>query len=176
MHVGICLLAVSAWLGAMNAAFACDLPGSASDAVPIETRKPLRGDDDVRFTSGFGLRYHPLLNTTRMHNGVDWAAPRGTPVIAAGGGRVTFAGGKGEYGNTVIIEHGGGWQTFYSQMSRIEVREGDCVASGAPIGSVGSTGLSAGPHLHFEVLQGGSPIDPMRVLLRGQPPEADGTK
>lgn len=170
------LLASAALLLAPDAGQACDLPHNASDAAPIETRKPLRGDDDVRLTSGFGLRHHPLLNITKMHNGIDWAAPRGTPVIAAGGGRVTFAGGKGEYGNTVIIEHGGGWQTFYSQMSRIEVREGDCLASGALIGGVGTTGLSAGPHLHFEVLQGGSPIDPMRVRLRGQPPEADGTK
>jgi len=162
MQVRPWLLAVSAWLLAAHAAQACELPAGGLDSAPIETRRPLHGED-VRLTSGFGLRRHPLLEVTKMHTGVDWAAPPGTPVIAAGRGRVMFAGAKGEYGNTVMIEHGGGWQTLYSQLLRIEVWEGDCVAFGALIGGVGSTGLSAGPHLHFEVVRDGKHLDPMRV-------------
>lgn len=162
MQMRPCLLAVSAWLLAAHAAQACELPASGPDSAPIQTRKPLRGDD-VYLTSGFGLRRHPLLEIARMHTGVDWSAPPGTPVIAAGRGRVTFAAAKGEYGNAVVIEHGGGWQTLYGQLLRIDVREGECVGFGAPIGRVGSTGLSAGPHLHFEVLQDGRPLDPMTV-------------
>lgn len=162
MQVRTYLLAVSAWCLAINAAQACELARGSSDKAPIETRKPVRGDD-VRLTSGFGLRRHPLLEISKMHTGVDWAAPTGTPVIAAGRGRVAFAATKGEYGNAVIIDHGGGWQTLYAQLSRIEVGEGDCVAFGAQIGQVGSTGLSAGPHLHFEVVRDGSHIDPLQV-------------
>lgn len=164
------VFAVSGWLLAAHPAQACELPSGGPDSVPIETRRPVRGDD-VRLTSGFGLRRHPLLNVTKMHPGIDWAASPGTPVIAAGGGRVAFAGEKGEYGNAVVIEHGGGWQTLYAQMRRIDVREDDCVAFGTPIGSVGSTGLSAGPHLHFEVLRDGTHLDPMRVHIKNAPDE-----
>jgi murein DD-endopeptidase MepM/ murein hydrolase activator NlpD len=158
-----------------EAAYACELPPWASGLSPLETRRPVQGDD-VRITTGFGLRRHPLLEITRMHPGVDWAAPHGTPVTAAGAGRVTFAGVKGEYGNAVLIEHGGGWQTFYSQLSRIEVGEGDCVTSGALIGAIGSTGLSTGPHLHFEVHRDGSPIDPMQVQISKVPADSEQSK
>ena len=168
MQVRPWLLAVSAWLLAAHAAQACELPAGGLDSAPIETRRPLHGED-VRLTSGFGLRRHPLLEVTKMHTGVDWAAPPGTPVFAAGRGRVMFAGAKGEYGNAVVIEHGGGWQTLYSQLLRIAVSEGDCVAFGAVIGQVGSTGLSAGPHLHFEVVRDGKHLDPMRVHTKNAP-------
>lgn len=162
MQVRPCLFAVSGWLLAAHAAQACELPASGPDSSPIETRRPLHGED-VRLTSGFGLRRHPLLEITKMHTGVDWAAAPGTPVIAAGRGQVVFAAAKGEYGNAIIIDHGSGWQTLYAQLSRIDVREGECVGFGALIGRVGSTGLSAGPHLHFEVVRDGAHLDPMRV-------------
>ena len=165
-----CLLAVSAWLLAAHAAQACELSASGPDNAPIETRRPVQGDD-VRLMSGFGLRRHPLLQTTRMHTGIDWAAPTGTPVIAAGRGRVVFAAAKSEYGNAIVIDHGSGWQTLYAQLSSIDVRDGDCVAFGALIGRVGSTGLSAGPHLHFEVVRDGTHVDPMRVHIKNAPDE-----
>jgi murein DD-endopeptidase MepM/ murein hydrolase activator NlpD len=170
MQVWPCFLAASAFLVAAHAAQACELPAGSPDNAPIETRKPLRGDD-VRLTSGFGLRRHPLLETTKMHIGVDWSAVPGTPVIAAGRGRVNFAAVRGDYGNAVVIDHGGGWQTLYGQLLRIDVRQGDCVEFGALVGRVGSTGLSAGPHLHFEVLRDGTPLDPMRVHIKNAPDE-----
>ena len=162
MQVRSWVFAVSGWVLAAHAAQACELPSGDPDSAPVETRRPLRGED-VRLTSGFGLRRHPLLEITKMHTGVDWAAAPGTPVIAAGRGKVIFAAAKGEYGNAIVIDHGHGWQTLYSQLSRIEVREGECVGFGALIGRVGSTGLSAGPHLHFEVVRDGTHLDPMRV-------------
>jgi murein DD-endopeptidase MepM/ murein hydrolase activator NlpD len=148
---------------------ACELSAGGSQP-PVLTRRPAQGDE-VRLTAGFGMRFHPLLNVRRMHTGVDWAAPRGTPVIAAGPGKVVFAGENGEYGNAIAIDHGGGWQTFYSQLSRIAAGVGDCVAFGALIGTVGSTGLSSGPHLHFEVRQNGQAIDPLSVGLGDEPDE-----
>lgn len=164
-------LAALALLPVTSTAQACELPPGGSEP-PVLTRRPAQGDE-VRLTVGFGMRVHPLLNVRRMHPGVDWAAPRGTPVIAAGPGQVVFAGEKGEYGNAIAIDHGGGWQTFYSQLSRIEVGVGDCVAFGALIGKVGSTGLSSGPHLHFEVRQNGQPIDPLSVGVSNEPYEPE---
>ena len=170
MQVRPWVFAVSGWVLAAHPAQACELPAGGPDSAPIETRRPVRGDD-VRLTSGFGLRRHPLLQTTKMHTGIDWAAPTGTPVIAAGRGQVVFAAAKSEYGNAIVIDHGGGWQTLYSQLSSIDVRDGDCVAFGALIGKVGSTGLSAGPHLHFEVVRDGTHLDPMRVHIKNAPDE-----
>ena len=92
-------------------------------------------------------------------------------MIAAGAGRVVEAEPKGEYGNAVLIDHGGGWHTLYGQLSRLDVRRGDCVAFGAPIGKVGSTGLSSGPHLHYEVRRNGEPIDPLTVATKAEPTE-----
>lgn len=175
MWVRMLLLAVSASSLGACAVEACDFAARDPSHAPIETRRPVHGDN-VRITSGFGQRRHPLLEVTRMHTGVDWAAEPGTPVIAAGAGRVSFAGAKGEYGNAVVIDHGGGWQTLYSQLLRIEVGEGDCVTHGAPIGQVGSTGLSAGPHLHFEVLRDGAHLDPMRVRISSVPDEVTDPK
>jgi murein DD-endopeptidase MepM/ murein hydrolase activator NlpD len=157
------LLALLIMLATMKpAALACQMP--EAEASPLETRKPVRGEH-VHLASGFGVRTHPTLNVPRMHTGVDWAAPTGTPVIAAGRGRVIAAGVDGAYGNRVIIDHGGPWHTLYSQLASFSVREGDCVEAGSVIGAVGTTGLSAGPHLHFEVHRDGAPIDPMALPL-----------
>jgi murein DD-endopeptidase MepM/ murein hydrolase activator NlpD len=128
--------------------------------TPLEVRRPVRGKD-VHLAAGFGMRMHPLLNLPRLHMGVDWAAAIGTPVIAAGRGRVVAAGMDGAYGNRVIIDHGAPWQTLYSQLASFSVREGDCVGAGTVIGAMGATGLSAGPHLHFEVRHHGEPVDPL---------------
>jgi murein DD-endopeptidase MepM/ murein hydrolase activator NlpD len=103
-----------------------------------------------------------------MHTGVDWSAPLGTPVHAAGAGRVLMAAFSGAYGNAILIDHGAGWQTLYSQLASFAVGEGDCVSAATLIGRVGSTGLSVGPHLHFEVRRDGRSLDPMTVQLKTQ--------
>lgn len=129
-------------------------------------RKPVRGDD-VRLTSGFGVRFHPLLNTRKMHTGVDWATDPGTPILAAGNGTIEEAGRKSQYGNYVRIRHANGYQTAYGHMQRIAegVSEGVKVRQGQVIGFVGSTGLSSGPHLHFEVLVNSRFVDPMSIQV-----------
>ncbi|MER5408949.1 M23 family metallopeptidase [Streptomyces sp. NPDC002769] len=119
-------------------------------------------------SSPFGSRKHPLTGVTKLHTGVDFAAPRNAPVSAARQGRVVFAGMTKAYGNRVVIDHGmiGGrrLETTYSHMSSLLVRAGQSVESGAAVGFVGSTGLSTGPHLHFEVLVDGAYSDPMPWL------------
>ena len=129
-------------------------------------RRPVRGDD-VRITSGFGLRRHPVLQTSRMHTGVDWACAAGTPIMAAGNGVIEEAGRKGEYGNYVRIRHANGYKTAYGHMLRIGngVAPGVKVRQGQIIGYVGSTGLSSGPHVHFEVLVNKSFVDPMSIQV-----------
>jgi murein DD-endopeptidase MepM/ murein hydrolase activator NlpD len=109
---------------------------------------------------------HPVLQIPRLHTGVDWAAPLGTPVIAAGRGRVISADVEGQYGNRIIIDHGGSWQTLYAHLSVFKVGDGDCVEAGTVIGSVGATGLAASTHVHFEVRRDGQPLDPMVLPLR----------
>src|SRR5205085_3429826 len=108
-----------------------------------------------RMTSGFGSRFHPILGYERFHAGVDLAAAAGTPILAAADGRVLLAGWHGGYGQEVEIAHAAGLQTRYGHMSRIAARVGEVVRKGQVIGWVGSTGLSTGPHVHFEVTRGG---------------------
>src|SRR5262245_12739617 len=116
-------------------------------------KRPVRGED-VRLTSGFGPRVHPLLHTQRMHYGEDWACAQGTPIMAAGGGIIEEVGRKGEYGNYVRVRHPNGYKTAYGHMLRFAagVAEGVRVRQGQIIGYVGQTGLASGPHVHFEVL------------------------
>ncbi|MCS6922372.1 MAG: M23 family metallopeptidase [Elioraea sp.] len=123
-------------------------------------RTPL---DGARISSGFGLRTHPILGFDRHHRGVDFAAPAGTPVFAAGDGTVTFAGWRGDYGRTVMIRHAGGYDTLYAHLSTITVRPGAAVRQGQVIGRVGATGLATGPHLHFEVHRNQVAIDPRSI-------------
>jgi murein DD-endopeptidase MepM/ murein hydrolase activator NlpD len=114
-------------------------------------------------TSYFGMRRHPILGYTRLHGGVDFGAPWGSPIYAATAGLVSFAGRHGGHGNYVRLEHGGGLGTGYAHMSRIAVSPGMQVAAGQVIGYVGSTGLSTGPHLHFEAYRSGQRIDPLSI-------------
>ena len=125
-------------------------------------RHPVRGV----MTSRFGLRSHPLTGAHRMHAGVDFGAPAGTPVTAAASGKVVGAGTLGGYGNTVTLRHPGGVETRYAHLSSIAVSVGQEVVAGRTIGAVGSTGQSTGPHLHLEVRVGGQPVDPLPWLGR----------
>ncbi|PJI88643.1 M23 family peptidase [Sphingomonas koreensis] len=116
-----------------------------------------------RISSGFGLRRHPVLGFSRMHKGLDIAAGYGSPIRAANDGTVAFAGRNGGYGNFVRLNHSGGMGSGYGHMSRIAVRSGQRVARGQVIGYVGSTGISTGPHLHYELYRNGVAINPRSV-------------
>jgi murein DD-endopeptidase MepM/ murein hydrolase activator NlpD len=120
-----------------------------------------------RFTSGFGGRNHPILGRSAMHTGVDWAAPRGTPIIASGNGVVEKAEWAGGYGRQTIVRHANGYETSYNHQSAFAkgIKAGAKVRQGQVIGYVGSTGLSTGNHLHYELMVNGRKVDPMRVRL-----------
>lgn len=128
----------------------------------------------TRISSRFGMRRHPILHKLRHHNGVDYAAPRGTPVLATGDGRVTFASRKGGYGKTVILKHGAAYTTLYAHLSGFAkgLRKGNVVEQGQIIGYVGSTGLATGPHLHYEFRVRDRHRDPLKVKLPEAPPIA----
>ena len=117
-------------------------------------------------TSGFGGRFHPLLGGYRNHAGVDLAAPMGSPIVATSDGVVGIAGWRGGYGLSVELEHGAGMESRYAHMSRVAVAPGQAVKRGDVIGYVGSTGLSTGPHLHYELRHNGAAIDPTPSLRR----------
>ncbi|APE27536.1 M23 family metallopeptidase [Aurantiacibacter gangjinensis] len=114
-------------------------------------------------SSRYGMRRHPILGYRRMHGGVDFRGRTGTPIYAATDGTVNFAGRNGGFGNFVRIRHGGGLSTGYAHMSRIAVQNGQRVERGQVIGYIGSTGLSTGPHLHYEMYRNGQKIDPLSV-------------
>ncbi|WP_159953260.1 M23 family metallopeptidase [Rhizobium sp. 18065] len=122
-----------------------------------------------RFTSGFGMRRHPILGYSRMHTGVDWAAPRGTPIIASGNGVVEKAGWASGYGNQTLVRHANGYVSSYNHQSGIAkgVVPGAKVTQGQVIGFVGSTGSSTGSHLHYELIVNGTKVDAMKVRLPG---------
>jgi len=120
--------------------------------------------DEYFVTSGFGLRRHPILGNGRRHEGVDFAAPTGAPALTTASGTVVHAGGKGAYGLAVVVEHGNGVKSLYAHLSGIDVKEGQRVERGQPVGRVGSTGRSTGPHLHYEIMVGDEPRDPARFM------------
>lgn len=147
----------SEWIDAINAA----RPAPVSSALAW----PVAG----RITSYFGNRYHPILHFTRLHAGVDFGANWGSPIYAAAGGQVVGAGWAGGYGWQVRLAHSGGLVSSYSHMSAIAAEPGSIVRRGQLIGYVGSSGLSTGPHLHFEVRRDGVPVNPLGVRFAGAP-------
>jgi murein DD-endopeptidase MepM/ murein hydrolase activator NlpD len=120
--------------------------------------RPVKG---FPISSGFGMRVHPLLGYARMHTGIDFAAPLGTPIRAAADGKVVWGTWRGGYGRCIILMHSGGVATLYGHCSEIFVHVGQEVGRGDPIGATGSTGLSTGPHLHFEIRVNGLPVNPL---------------
>ena len=126
---------------------------------------------DGRIVSGFGMRYHPILKYRRMHYGIDISAPTGTPVFATGDGTVKSVGRHGGYGNTVIIDHGYGYQTLYGHMKTISVKKHKKVKRGEIIGYVGNTGLSRAPHVHYEIIYNNKKIDPVNYFYNDFTPE-----
>jgi len=121
-----------------------------------------------RVTSGFKMRFHPILQTWRAHLGVDYAAPTGTPVRSVGDGVVDFAGVQNGFGNVVFVKHNNGQVTVYAHLSRIAVRQGQRVSQGDNLGAVGSTGWATGPHLHFEFRQNGRHQDPLTMARQSE--------
>jgi murein DD-endopeptidase MepM/ murein hydrolase activator NlpD len=114
----------------------------------------------TRITSNFGWRVHPIYKTRKYHSGIDLGVPWGKKIVAVGGGEVIYADTYGGYGKTVMIDHGGGIVTLYAHNSSLSVKVGSVVSAGTQIALSGSTGLSTGPHLHFEVRKNGEPVDP----------------
>ena len=133
------------------------------EALPL--LKPTQ--DEIRYSSGFGFRIHPITRVQKMHAGIDMAAPIGTPVRAAGSGVVLSAGWGGGYGNLVQIDHGNGLVTRYAHLSQINVAAGQPVSMGTSVGLMGSTGASTGSHLHFETRISGNPVNPACFMLAG---------
>jgi murein DD-endopeptidase MepM/ murein hydrolase activator NlpD len=137
---------------------------AGKSAQKFLVRKPVA---QGRFSSSFGMRRHPILGRYRLHSGVDWAAPTGTPIVAAGNGVVEKIGTRAGYGRSVTLKHTNGYATTYNHMSGYArgLSAGDRVHQGQVIGYVGSTGLSTGPHLHYEVLVNGRFVDPMKIRV-----------
>jgi murein DD-endopeptidase MepM/ murein hydrolase activator NlpD len=139
-----------------------DAAGQSAKAMLMKT--PV---DGARISSGFGQRQHPILGYTRMHKGIDFAVPSGTPVMAAGSGTVLFAGSGGEYGNLVVISHGNNYSTAYGHLSRFAsgVHTGARVHQGDVVAYSGMTGLATGPHLHYEIRVNNAQINPTTVKI-----------
>jgi len=132
----------------------------ALGSAPGTLARPVPGT----ISSGFGPRIHPIHGYSLMHNGIDMNGGSGQAIVSAASGTVIFAGVKGGYGNTIMVDHGGGMVTLYAHQSKFAVSAGQSVKRGQTIGYVGSTGVSTGPHLHFEVRVGGNPVNPAKYL------------
>ena len=138
----------------------------------IPAIQPVSNKDLTRIASGFGYRIDPVYKVTKLHAGLDFAAPIGTPIYATADGTVTRADfNEGGYGNHVIINHGYGYETLYGHMVRFKTRVGRKVKRGEVIGYVGSTGKSTGPHCHYEVHKNGTPVDPVYFFYNDLTPE-----
>lgn len=137
----------------------------------IPAIKPIKNEDETRMASGYGMRMHPLLKYRKMHNGMDFTAPTGTPIYASGNGTVSRANRSATFGKVVYIEHGYGYKTVYAHMSRIVAKKGQKVKRGDLIGYVGNTGRSAAPHLHYEVHKNGRPVNPIYFYYGDLTPE-----
>jgi len=134
--------------------------------------QPVSNKDLNRIASGFGYRIDPVYKTVKMHAGLDFSAPQGTPIYATADGTVTTSGNLGNgYGNHVVINHGYGYETLYGHMVRVKARNGQQVKRGEVIGWVGSTGKSTGPHCHYEVHKNGNKIDPIYFFYNDLSPD-----
>lgn len=166
------------WRRAAGAALACLVPAGLL-ATGLAARSPATAEkygcaagqpvallhpSDGRILVDFGVRRHPLLGVDRMHEGLDYAGPQGGPVRATADGVIETARHDGAYGKQIVIRHAPDLATHYAHLSAFAVAPGDCVAAGAIIGRIGSTGLAASPHLHFEVVRPGGPVDPAPLL------------
>jgi murein DD-endopeptidase MepM/ murein hydrolase activator NlpD len=145
-------------------------PGGAEEWFDSSGRSIVRAlmrtpVDGARVTSKFGMRFHPIQKFAKLHGGIDFAAPVGTPVYASGTGTIEVAAPKGCNGNYVALRHDNGWRTLYLHLSRFGagITSGTRVTQGQPIGEVGSTGCSTGPHLHYEVHVDGQKVDPLSI-------------
>lgn len=142
--------------------------------MAIPSIKPVRSDKlskNVGLLSGFGYRIHPIYKVPRMHYGIDFTAPKGTPIQATGDGVVVKAEYNSGYGRCVVIDHGYGYQTLYAHMSQIDIRKGQRVKRGQRLGLVGSTGASTAPHCHYEVHLRGNQVNPIHYVMDGLSPK-----
>ncbi|WP_405608753.1 M23 family metallopeptidase [Polaribacter sp. Asnod1-A03] len=137
----------------------------------IPAIQPVKNEDLTRMASGYGMRMHPILKYRKMHKGMDFTAPVGTPIFATANGKVIKAQRSSSYGNVVYIDHGYGYKTVYGHMSKIKTRKGKTVKRGDLIGYVGNTGLSAGAHLHYEVHKNGRAVNPISFYYGDLTPE-----
>jgi murein DD-endopeptidase MepM/ murein hydrolase activator NlpD len=133
--------------------------------------QPVDNKDLKRMASGFGYRIHPIYRVARMHTGLDFTAPIGTEIYATGDGVVKSPDGGSGYGLHIVIDHGFGYQTLYAHMSRMAVRPGTKVKRGQIIGYVGNTGVSSGPHLHYEVIKNGQKVNPAYYFYNDLSPD-----
>ncbi|MDY0780905.1 M23 family metallopeptidase [Tenacibaculum sp. IB213877] len=137
----------------------------------IPAIQPVKNQDLKRMASGFGMRLHPILKSWRMHKGMDFTSPTGTPIYASGNGKVIRATRSSTYGNVIYIDHGYGYETIYAHMSKFVAKRGQQVKRGDLIGYVGNTGRSAAPHLHYEVHKNGRPVNPIYYYYGDLTPE-----
>jgi murein DD-endopeptidase MepM/ murein hydrolase activator NlpD len=147
---------------ALAAVFAICIPLSTVNVHAIDppSIKPLKEEDIVKVSSSFGDRIHPILKKRMHHNGIDFVVPLGSPVLATADGIVRTAGAKGAYGIRIEIEHDSEYTSRYAQLSEVLVEPGREVKKGDIIGYSGNSGQSTGPHLHYEVLRNGTPVNP----------------
>jgi len=137
----------------------------------IPAIQPVSNKDLKRMASGYGYRWHPILKYRKFHAGMDFSAKIGTPIYATGDGVVTKVINSGGYGKHIVIDHGFGYETLYGHMSKFEVRRKQKVKRGEIIGYVGNTGLSSGPHLHYEVHKNGKVVNPVNFYYNDLTPE-----
>ncbi|GAB3654424.1 M23 family metallopeptidase [Echinicola sediminis] len=141
----------------------------------IPAIQPVHNEDLNRLASGFGVRLHPILKVRKMHTGIDFSAPKGTPIYATGDGKVVEVKTEfGGYGKSVVIDHGFGFQTRYAHMNEFMVRRGQTIKRGDQIGTVGNTGSSTAPHVHYEVIKDNRMINPVHYFFKDlEPSEFD---
>lgn len=143
-----------------------EVSGATKPSADTEASENLQVPIEGRITSYFGKRQDPINGQQKNHSGLDIAAPRGTPIEAAAAGKVIFSGWRGGYGNQVVVEQADGKQISYAHAEQLLVKVGDRVQAGQTIATVGSTGRSTGPHLHFEIRENGRPVNPLPMITK----------